>query len=173
MSIPSPTTTWSDAVDPGARILALQDGIATLQARAAAEGRAGESPRPARGPTLTELRLCTPPEGCCTASSSLCLCICQNAHRMVKAKHTFLALQRVSRTSDPALYQHRGPVHELLRCGLSSSAPSGTTVAAAAVGVGARESATKSTMVKSTSCPTPVTTGTCEAATARATAVRR
>ena len=41
---------------------------------------------------------------------------------------------------------------------------------AAAVGVGARRSATKSTMVKSVSWPTPLTTGMALAATSRASA---
>ncbi len=41
---------------------------------------------------------------------------------------------------------------------------------AAAVGVGARTSATKSTMVKSVSCPTPLMTGIALAATSRAKA---
>ena len=45
-------------------------------------------------------------------------------------------------------------------CTLRSSAiRSGTTSAAAPVGVGARTSATKSQIVKSVSCPTPETTG--------------
>src|SRR5947207_1404059 len=45
---------------------------------------------------------------------------------------------------------------------MSSSSParSGLTSSAAAVGVGARRSATKSAIVKSVSCPIPVTTGT-------------
>src|SRR5258706_156940 len=50
----------------------------------------------------------------------------------------------------------------------SSSARSGLTSSAAAVGVGARRSATKSAMVKSVSWPMPVTTGTGHARTARA-----
>ena len=47
---------------------------------------------------------------------------------------------------------------------------SGTTSAAAAVGVGARTSATKSQIVKSVSWPTPDTTGSTDSNTARATA---
>ena len=46
----------------------------------------------------------------------------------------------------------------------------GLTVSAAAVGVGARRSAAKSASVKSTSWPTPQTTGTAQARTARTTA---
>src|SRR5436190_1075081 len=46
---------------------------------------------------------------------------------------------------------------------------SGLTSSAAAVGVGARRSATKSAIVKSVSCPMPVTTGTGHARIARAT----
>jgi len=44
-----------------------------------------------------------------------------------------------------------------------------TTISAAAEGVGARMSATKSAMVKSVSCPTAEITGTEHAAMARAT----
>ena len=40
-----------------------------------------------------------------------------------------------------------------------SALQSGATSAAAAVGVGARSSATKSQIVKSVSCPTPLTIG--------------
>ncbi|MPM84275.1 hypothetical protein SDC9_131346 [bioreactor metagenome] len=49
------------------------------------------------------------------------------------------------------------------------SALSGVANSAAAVGVGARRSAAKSVRVKSTSCPTPLMTGTQLAATARTT----
>ena len=51
----------------------------------------------------------------------------------------------------------------------SSSAPSAASSSAAALGVGARRSATKSAIEKSISCPTALTTGTAEAAIARAT----
>ena len=51
----------------------------------------------------------------------------------------------------------------------SSSAAEGTINSAAALGVGARRSATKSAIVKSTSCPTAETIGTTAAAIARAT----
>jgi len=51
----------------------------------------------------------------------------------------------------------------------SSSTAAGTINSAAALGVGARKSATKSAMVKSISCPTAETIGTSAAAIARAT----
>ncbi len=53
------------------------------------------------------------------------------------------------------------------RCAMASR--SGVTAAAAAVGVGARTSATKSQIVKSVSWPTPDTTGSADSNTARAT----
>ena len=57
------------------------------------------------------------------------------------------------------------PQHLQLR---SRSAATGTAISAAAEGVGARRSATKSAMVKSVSCPTAEITGTRQAAMARA-----
>ena len=58
------------------------------------------------------------------------------------------------------------------RCGRSSSSRVQTTISAAAEGVGARRSATKSAMVTSVSCPTAEITGTEQAAMARATPLR-
>ena len=55
------------------------------------------------------------------------------------------------------------------RASASSSARTGTAISAAAVGVGARRSATKSMSVVSVSCPTAEITGMRQAATARAT----
>ena len=60
----------------------------------------------------------------------------------------------------------RGP----RRCGRAARRACGPPVSAAAEGVGARRSATKSAMVTSVSCPTAETTGTEQAAMARATA---
>ena len=61
-------------------------------------------------------------------------------------------------------HAHHGVLQALLLAiyqrPLAAARVAGLTISAAAVGVGARTSATKSAIVKSVSCPTPLTTGT-------------
>ena len=66
-----------------------------------------------------------------------------------------------ARAADTQLAAHAAPpgAPPCARAPRRQAAPSGTTSSAAAEGVGARASATKSAMVKSISWPTPVTTG--------------
>ena len=85
---------------------------------------------------------------------------------------------RARRRAQARLGDHAPPVaHEplgaLARAGAPARRSCGTTSSAAPDGVGARTSATKSAMVKSTSCPTALTTGTRAARRWRAPAPRR
>src|ERR1700691_5154561 len=80
----------------------------------------------------------------------------QSHARMCELQATADGIQ--ARVRHPKLAPHAG----------SQPTRSGTTSSAAADGVGARASATKSAMVKSISCPTPQTTGSRQAWIARA-----